>query len=257
MIKKRKELFVTVLLATLIAIGVLINYYNNSVDSAVKTVSQPMQVAFQSSKAIFVESKLQGWAKINDHFSSREELLGYGSQVEKAMGLQKNSIREEASDEGFNSLKIKGEITDKITVEIILQSLLDKKSQDETYLIINMVDYRGPEFLDLSKEQMRAAFEIFEQEPEINQLIIGYQKGKLEKKSYQNTISGIFASVGGRISGEIDEENYFSKTGYVPNIEEKLLVGRDEVNIQVAMAYDELENKTYIYIGSPLVYSDY
>ena len=70
-------------LATLIAIGVLINYYNNSVDSAVKTVSQPMQVAFQSSKAIFVESKLQGWAKINDHFSSRRNFWVTGHRWRK------------------------------------------------------------------------------------------------------------------------------------------------------------------------------
>ena len=254
---KRKEAYVLALLISLIAAGCFVEYYYHNVKSTVKAVSQPLQVAFQSSKAVFVENKLQGWAKINNNFSSRKELLAYGSKVEHSLGMNDAVVREEASDEGFNSLKIKGEISEKVTAEIIIQSLRDKKSQDETYLIVNMVDYRGPEFLDVSKEKMRAAFNLFEQEPEINQLVIGYQKGKLGKKSYRNTISSIFSAVGGKISGEVEEENYFSKTGYVPSIDEKLKVGRDDVNLQVAMAYDEIENRTYIYIGSPLVYSDY
>lgn len=254
---KRKEIYILVFLGCLVASGCFINYYYNNIKPAVKTVSQPMQVAFQSSKAIFVETKLQGWAKINDLFSTGEELLSYGSQIEHILGLEDAVIREEASDQGFNSLKITGQISEKLTVEIIFQSLTDTKSKDETYLIVNMVDFRGPGFLNLAKGKMRSAFQVFQQEPEINQLMIGFQEGKLSKKSYSNTINGIFSSVGGRISGEVEEENYFSITGYVPNIEEKLKVGQRDVNIQVAMAYDELENKTYIYIGSPLVYSDY
>jgi hypothetical protein len=254
---KRKELYVLVFLAGLVASGYIINYYYHNVKSTAKTVSQPMQVAFQSSQAIFVENKLQGWAKINDCFSSREELLDYAAKVCEILGMENAVSREEASDEGFNSLKIKGGISEKVTAEIIFQSLMDKKTQDETYLIINMVDFRGPEFLDIAKEKMKSAFQVFEQDPEINQLMIGFRKGRLEKASYQSVINGIFSSVGGKINGEVEEENYFSTTGYISSIHEKLKVGRDDVNIQVAMSFDELENKTYIYIGSPLVYSDY
>jgi len=257
MMMRRKEIYVIFILAGLIVSGYFINYYYHNVKSAVKTVGQPMQVAFQSSKAIFVENKLQGWAKISNQFASREELLGYGAKIQESLGVKESAIQEEASDEGFNSVRIKGEISEKISAEIILQSLTDKKGQDETYLIINMDDCRGPEFLNISKEKIRAAFQIFGQKPEINQLMIGFQEGKLGKKSYQSLMNGIFSSVGGKISGGVEEENYFSKTGYVPGIEEKLKVGRNDVNIQVAMAYDDLENKTYIYIGSPLVYSDY
>jgi len=254
---KRRNIYLLVFLGCLISTGCFIHYYFNNIKPAVKIVSQPMQVAFQSSNAIFVETKLQGWAKINDHFSTKEELLSFGSQIEHILGLEDAIIREEVSDQGFNSLKVAGEISDKVTAEIIFQSLTDTNSKDETYLIINMVDSRGPGFLNLSKEKMGSAFRLFQQEPEINQLMIGFQDGKLSKKSYSDTISGIFSSVGGRISGEVEEENYFSSTGYVPNIEEKLKVGQKDINIQVAMSYDELENKTYIYIGSPLVYSDY
>ncbi|MEL7568297.1 MAG: YwmB family TATA-box binding protein [Dehalobacterium sp.] len=254
---KRKNIYFLVFLGCLIAAGCYIHYYFNNIKPAVKTVSQPMQVAFQSSNAVFVETKLQGWAKINDRFSNKEELLSYGSQIEEILGLEDGVTKEEASDQGFNSLKIIGRISEKLSAEIIFQSLADTNGNDETYLIVNMVDYRGPGFLNLSKEKMVLVFQLFQQEPEINQLMIGFQDGKLSKKSYSDTINGIFSSVGGKISGEVEEENYFSSTGYVPNIEEKLQVGKKDINIQVAMSYDELENKTYIYIGSPLVYSDY
>lgn len=254
---KKREVSLIAGLVILMIAGYFANHYYNSVKAAAKTVSQPMQVAFQHSKAVFSETKIQGWTKINDQFSSRQELLGYGEEVKRVLGLADSVTREEASDQGFNSLKLTGQISEKLSVEIIFQSLLDKKKENETYLIINMVDYRGPEFLSLTKEEMQKAFQVFHQKPRINQLMIGFREGKLTKNSYRETINGIFSAIGGRINGEVEEENYFSKTGYVPNMEEKLKIGRKDVNIQVAMAYDELENKTYIYIGSPLVYSDY
>lgn len=255
---RRQVIYSFLFLTFLVAIVSGIYYYNNNVKPTVKTVAKPMEVAFQNANAAFVETKLQGWAKINDLFLTKEELLNNSLKVEKILGLNDDVIREATSEQGFNSFKVIGHIYEKnIKVEVIFQSLMDTKNKNETYLIINMVDSKGPDFFDMTKEILGSAFQVFNQEPEINQLIIGFQDGKLTKKTYDDTINSIFSAVGGKISGEVEEENYFSMTGYVPNIKDKLKIGRDDVNIQVAMAYDELENKTYIYIGSPLVYSDY
>ncbi|ATW25975.1 YwmB family TATA-box binding protein [Candidatus Formimonas warabiya] len=245
------------LLELLAGILIVVNFYLRDINPVMKTVDQPMQAAFESSKSVFSEVKLQGWAKVDEKFCSAPELDHYGGLVENILGAPASLTRERIADEGFHSLQLKGKLSQGQSVEIIFQSLQDKKKDDKTYLIINMVDTRGPESLDWSKEKMVAAFREFQKEPELNQLMVGFKPGKLTKSAYRTLINEIFSSIGGKISGGVEEENYISKTGYVPNIHDKLKVGSNDVNMQVAMSYNELENKTYIYIGSPLVFYDY
>ncbi|MEN3005697.1 YwmB family TATA-box binding protein [Dehalobacterium formicoaceticum] len=254
--KFKRGIFFTFLIG-IIAISSFINYYYNSAKPAAKISYPSMEGSFQQSQATFAETKLQGWAKINEKYAAQEELSAFGGQIQGILGIKNPITKEEISEDRFRSLKIKGQIEKNFEAEVVFQSLKDTKNQEETYLIISMVDRRGTGNLKEMEESIHTSFRLFDQQPKINQLLIGFYGGKLSPKSCQNRINEIFSALDGKIIGEVEEENYLSKTGYVPNFEETLKVDQQDLNLQAAMFYDELADRTYLYLGSPLIYADY
>lgn len=236
---------------------IIINPLLKGADPVTKPIEQPMLAAFQASQAVFTEVKLQGWAKINQKFCSIPTLEEYADQVERIMEPSSPLARYRTTDAGFSSLEMKGEITEGLSAEVIFQSLCDGDEENETYLIVNIVDSRGPGNMPTDREKLLNGFREFERVPDMNQLVVGYLKGKLPPKKGIKVIETVFESVGGKINAGVEEASYLSKTGFVPNLHESVLAGSDKTNLQVAMSYNEIEDKTYIYIGTPLVYGDY
>ncbi|PKM82215.1 MAG: hypothetical protein CVU89_06120 [Firmicutes bacterium HGW-Firmicutes-14] len=46
-------------------------------------------------------------------------------------------------------------------------------------------------------------------------------------------------------------------TAYSPKIRQQLTMGEESVNINMAVRYNSLENKTLVYVGSPLITTEY
>ncbi|MGI6678067.1 MAG: YwmB family TATA-box binding protein [Dehalobacterium sp.] len=252
---KQKKYFV--ILIGMIAFGYSINYYYFSTKPTANITYASMESSLEQLNATFAEAKLQGWGKVQDAFSTPEELASYGAKIQEIMGLMDPITTEDASGDSFRSFKLKGKIAKNYEAEVVFQSLTDTKNLEETYLIISMVDRRGTGFLDEMHEKINRSFQLFDQKPKINQLLISYYPGQLSPQVYHNKINEIFSTLGGSINGEAQEDNYLSKTGYVPNLGESLQVIDQDVNLQVAMFYDEWADRTYLYLGSPLIYADY
>jgi hypothetical protein len=228
-------------------------------DPVLKPFHQHMLTAYQGAEIQFCESRVQGWAHINTKFSSMKELNDYANQVERVLAPIKPLKREESRDSKFNSLTMNGSVTAGLSAQVIFQSLSvgEKDQERETYLIINVIDFRGPETLGLNREKVVSVFKEFGKQAEINQMIIGFKSGLLGKEEQNKIMKNIFQAVGADTNQGVNEDNYVSRTGYVPGLGNTVTVGRNKVNMQAALAGNEIENKTYVYIGSPLVFSDY
>ncbi|MCL2817604.1 MAG: YwmB family TATA-box binding protein, partial [Clostridiales bacterium] len=96
-----------------------------------------------------------------------------------------------------------------------------------------------------------------QKEAELKCLIVGSFPGRLERGDLEGRISSAFAAAGARFVEQAQGGNYISRTGYVPSSPHHLLSGQKKVNLQMAGDYSESEQKTYIYLGSPLIFDDY
>lgn len=222
-----------------------------------KPVEKPMQAAFQGAHLEYAEGKLQGWARVDRDFSSLNKLHGYGNQVETILSPVSVFERKEISDSGFHSLELTGEIKEGVRAEIVFQSLPEGAEGKETYLIVNIVDTCGPETIDWAEEKMAAVFDIFGQNPEMNRMFAGYIPGKLSNRECNSRIKKAFQAAGGKAGGGIENDQFVSKTGYVVNLPGTMEVSGRRINMQIAASYNEINNRTYFYIGSPMVLSDY
>jgi hypothetical protein len=67
----------------------------------------------------------------------------------------------------------------------------------------------------------------------------------------------IFKALGGRIIEGIEEGQLVSRTGYSSLIENSLFIGEEKININVGLRYNEYEDATYLWLGTPVIFTSY
>lgn len=64
-----------------------------------------------------------------------------------------------------------------------------------------------------------------------------------------------------KIKGEIVDKymdgNLISYTAYTDNIDKKIFAGKDRINLNIALRYNEYDDQTLIWIGTPIITSGY
>jgi len=129
--------------------------------------------------------------------------------------------------------------------------------QRETYIVVDII----------SKDQSRPSEELVKRQEEffkslgveanISTTFTGTFENEYNSKQQERFCVEIFERIDGEISQVLNENGLVSMAGYSPHLRDKLDTGRGIINLQVAMRYSPYWRKTYIWIGSPLITTEY
>lgn len=88
-------------------------------------------------------------------------------------------------------------------------------------------------------------------------VIKGKIYGEIDKGQENKIAKGILKSFQAKeiFNGQNDE--HMNVYGYTEILSDYVAIGSDKININIAFSYNEKENITYVYVGSPIVNYDY
>lgn len=88
-------------------------------------------------------------------------------------------------------------------------------------------------------------------------VIKGKIYGEIDKEQENKIAKGILKSFQAKeiFNGQNDE--HMNVYGYTEILSDYVAIGSDKININIAFSYNEKENITYVYVGSPIVNYDY
>lgn len=88
-------------------------------------------------------------------------------------------------------------------------------------------------------------------------VIKGKIYGEIDKGQENKIAKGILKSFQAKeiFNGQNDE--HMNVYGYTEILSDYIAIGSDKININIAFSYNEKENITYVYVGSPIVNYDY
>lgn len=230
----------------------------------------PVATAFLATKANLEEMRLSAWRRYGEKASlAQMQQAAYEmADLLKLGNLQPSSHTgdlEEYILEGRNS---QGD-----------WRLIFQTNAEGAYLIINLLSHAPVQTLPQIKKSLRETLNYrlsdFPQEKispapsadnsdpgnddegEPNCLIIGTLSGNLSQLSIRNCFARAIESCGGILVEEASEDNYFSQCAYIPNLLPVVLIKNKSANLHLAASYDEQKKLTFIYLGCPMIYSDY
>jgi len=228
--------------------------------------------AFLATKANLEEMRLSGWS----HYGEKASLEQMQQAAQETAALLRLGNLQASSRAGDLEEYILAGENSYGDWQLIFQA-----NEDGTYLIINLLSYAPVQTLPQIKNSLREALiyrsksffqekispdpstddkkssGYFDDEGEPNCLIIGSLSGNLSQLSLRNRFARAIESCGGILVEEASEENYFSQCAYIPNLIPVVSIQKKSVNLHLAASYDEQEDLTFIYLGCPMIYSDY
>ncbi|WP_028309793.1 YwmB family TATA-box binding protein [Desulfitibacter alkalitolerans] len=217
----------------------------------------PFDTLYQMEETKFSELKIAAWAKIKDKNISQQHMEDILALLQKEYNL-KFQIQWEGDN---NHLTLKAASR----LDVNSQDATDKPGQihinlisanDETYLAVNLEGLMLENSLPQSKKLERI-FDYFEARPIINQTAIFFIPGYLSIDNQEKNVYYLFSSINGIIIEGIKEEAFVSYSGYTPHFKDGVESKGKIINVNIASRYHNIDNKTYLYMGTPLIHCQY
>ena len=93
--------------------------------------------------------------------------------------------------------------------------------------------------------------------PRITTCLVGWLDGKLEKDEWVSRLHNASNMVNTVVSTTMIQPGYASISGYSPALPDGIKIGDKHINVNMAIRYSPLDNRTYIIIGSPVISGEY
>lgn len=233
--------------------------------------------AFEISMSDFFEANIHTSLYLKDTFLEFDEMeikidqLIYGLQLEGEMktiegkenfdlfmtsetfgntreGIFVNRI----SEPGYNQISVIAlDKDEKVTVIILYSSELD--GDKESYVIIDKIQNVRFEDVEIDKKINIELLKKYGSEIETTICLVGTFEGRLKEVEKQRMFKSLLNELDATVVENVLTDMYASATLYTPYIYETIELNKKRVNLQVAIRYNELENRTYIWIATPLI----
>lgn len=244
-------LYIVFILAIAVVLSTRLGHLRRQVaieDSLIKSM--------QSTKAHVMESTISAWSKINDQFMNEEQVDAEIRAISEIIKPDKSSInitKENADDTIRHTLHASsGSKYYNISVESVKT---DKGG--ETYVIADVsIDSNYTE-LSAERQKIEQYFKVRSKNPEISSCIIGIYDGKLDENEMRTKISDALSAVKAKKVEGLATNEVNSISAFSGNISDFVLSNNKKINMQIAMRYSSYDDKTYIWIGSPLIHVEY
>lgn len=206
---------------------------------------------------------------IKDKFMNQEEITKLGESIRKDLNIDGNEIdpliattklpenyytKEVIFDEGFSQITYTKKDNEENFISIILSSNLNQNEVDgKTYLYINII--KKSDFLKINDiiDKIDRVFKASNQTMEITSYVRSTIPGKIREKDINSKVKKILEEMDAKVIEEDKDEFYISYIMYSPLIENYLTINKKMINLNLAIRYNEYEDKTYILIGTPVI----
>lgn len=216
-----------------------------------KEGSQLMVEAFNQSSFQSVQSNINTYAVLKEPLQDFESMESYFKVVNNKIGSNDNSeiIRSE-SDEMKSLKKIYMSKNAKFTITL-------ETISNSTYLVSDIILYDYCENIMPIKEQLDTVFNDLSLKAKTNITMMGSYDGNMTYEDKKLTAFDIMKKINAIGQEDYITDKIYSVVGYTKRIDEYIYLDKQKININLALRYNEYENKTYLYLATPVITVEY
>ncbi len=220
---------------------------------------------FRSSGAKVVSSEMYFCGRVgNNNYKSFDELKKLVADFSKELGIPEDDrfsykiIHNDMVKEIQLSGVIPGSISgsDRV-VSITAYSAENPKEPDDNYISVDIIqDLTITEF-EITRRCVEQVFRRHKIKPDVNSCITGSFEGKLSQEEMDDICRMIFKGADAMKIDGIKDSNLISVTAYSPSIRSYIKVRDNRVNLNIAIRYNSYEDKTYLWLATPVITTEY
>ncbi|WP_110954207.1 YwmB family TATA-box binding protein [Anaerosinus massiliensis] len=222
-------------------------------------LNEPLSAAMQATGAEADMFYLNVWAKLPNEYEHVAIFMRIEKEIMKALGFSEDVYTIEVSESPEKiDVKANVDLEDKRMQITICKIISPESTSSVTYLTINYKEKSPQESTILeAKSKFKNIVQNFHATPTITTCLQGHLDGKLRNDEWSLYLQDAFDAIGATPIKKTDAKTYFSYTGFAPTIEERVIAGKDIVNLHMIMRYNEYDRRTHVIVGSPLISIEY
>ncbi len=242
---------ITAMILWLIFSGRIINSNLNDTKDVVSV--------FTTSEFDKVEVNVTGFGKYGITYLTDDEKMDMLVKIAEGLGLEPGYIIEDKADGKTFEKKLTKKSRNADTVIRVITVMSEQENYYETTQYIEVsLDFKknidsANSYCDLIEEIFTA--EAIEGRAMIN--LKGYIKGALNYDEKNNIADKMIKMLDADIVSQNRESDLFTIYAYSDKIDNSVVCAGQKVNINIAEEYDEINNRTIIYLSTPLNNLDY
>ena len=163
---------------------------------------------------------------------------------------------EEYDDQGYTGFSVRGTTAQGFQLDLIMQTIGEGEYK-ETYLIVEASEKGGDGNIDSLRDFLSELCTALGMGCDPSFMIEGEYPEILSKREKKAVAKRIFRTMEGEVTEKVSDASYVSFSGLSEHLGSGVASGKHNVNLQTALSDNEEESRTHIYIGSPVVFSDF
>ncbi len=247
--------FSFVLLAILLVVTIIGSAYyitgkNNTTEGHIS-----IKDAFNYSGAKMVVNDVYFFARASDKYKTVSELSKVCEDVFKTLQVTGYSKNTNSSD-NLAKTDMQGTTRDGVKISAMASIVGNKSGNRDKYITIDATEAGDGKAL-LLRKKIEGVFKKHKLKAEINSCITGTYEGNLKDNQLENICRKILNESSAKKIDSFRQQNEISVSAFSPLIGDKLRVGGKNVNLGIAFRYNKLENRTYLWVATPVVNAEY
>ncbi|MBQ1251989.1 MAG: YwmB family TATA-box binding protein [Firmicutes bacterium] len=221
------------------------------------SMNADLSVALEESGADFVVLSAQCWEQIDAEFHDGGDMAMYYENIREVLGDDDLLSFDEYDDDGYAGFSIGGVTEQGYTLSLVVQSMGHRNTEDETYIIAEISDERDGADMTEMRHYLDAIFAAVDCKCEPSFMIEGTYDEILSKREKKQAAKRVLKWLNAKSEDKVSDGSYVSYSGYTDLFPYSLFTDKGSVNLQAALSDNEEEGNTHIYIGTPVVFTDF
>lgn len=249
----KKFLFILIAVVLTSAIMGTIYYIRIQDDYSRKDLS--VVDAFNSSGAKMVVNELYFFVRANDDFKNLDNLTAVCQEIFKELEID-NYSKSTSSTDILVKCDLTGTTKNGVKVTAISSIVGNKSGGGDKYITIDATETKDGTAI-LLRDKIEAIFKKYDLTPVVNSSITGTFDGNLQDTQLESICRNILNESNAKKVDSMRQENLINVSAFSPVIKDKMNIGGKDVNLSLAIRYNKLENKTYLWVATPIVNTEY
>ena len=199
-----------------------------------------------------LDTYIEGYGKFGVCYLTQEEKEKLVKNIASALGITSSYGLATVYEEEVNTTVLSNEsVNGSVTIKAITQ---EPQAQ---YVYVNITVYNNIDCAVSYRELVEGMFDAMGIQGNVNMNLVGSIEGTLNSTEKNELADGLLDRLGAKVVTENRDNDIFTIYAYSKGAGSYITIGGNKINMNIAIGYDEEQDRTKVYLASPINSLDY
>ena len=199
-----------------------------------------------------LDTYIEGYGKFGVCYLTQEEKERLVENIASALGITSSYGLATIYEEEVNTTVLSKEsVNGSVTIKAITQG------QQSQYVYVNITVYNNIDCAGSYRELVEGMFDAMGIQGNVNMNLVGSLEGALNSTEKNELADGLLDKLGAKVVAENRDSDIFTIYAYSKGAGSYITIGGNKINMNIAIGYDEEQDRTKVYLASPINSLDY